>query len=90
MRSELIGWLSKMTGEFKYDIETFLLAVNFVDRFLAVTFAVAADQLKLLGSAALLVAAKKVPISSTLINVSYLNNLTLSMRIFFGRRKPIN
>ncbi len=60
MRSELIGWLSKMTGEFKYDIETFLLAVNFVDRFLAVTFAVAADQLQLLGSAALLVAAKKV------------------------------
>lgn len=63
MRSELIAWLSKVTGEFSYDIETFLLAVNFVDRFLAGTspYLVAADRLQLLGSAALLVASKKVP-----------------------------
>lgn len=86
MRSELIGWLSKMTGEFKYDIETFLLAVNFVDRFLAVTFAVAADQLQLLGSAALLVAAKKV-LDLIIFYISFPNNLTLSMRISFRKEE---
>ena len=59
MRSELILWLGKVNRQFKYDIETFLLAVNFVDRFLAVTV-VSADRLQLLGLAAILVAAKKV------------------------------
>lgn len=60
MRSELISWLGKVNRQFGYDIETFLLAINFVDRFLAVTV-VSADRLQLLGLAAILVAAKKVP-----------------------------
>lgn len=59
MRSELIIWLGKVNRQFGYDIETFLLAVNFVDRFLAVTV-VSADRLQLLALAAILVAAKKV------------------------------
>lgn len=59
MRSELIIWLGKVNRQFGYDIETFLLAVNFVDRFLAVTI-LSADRLQLLGLAAILVAAKKV------------------------------
>lgn len=61
MRSELIIWLGKVNRQFGYDIETFLLAINFVDRFLAVTV-VSADRLQLLGLAAILVAAKKVPL----------------------------
>jgi hypothetical protein len=59
MRSELIGWLGKVNRQFGYDIETFLLAINFVDRFLAVSM-VSSDSLQLLGLAAILVAAKKV------------------------------
>lgn len=59
MRSELIVWLGKVNRQFGYDIETFLLAVNFVDRFLATTL-FPGDQLQLLGLAAILVAAKKV------------------------------
>ena len=54
-----------------------------MDRFLAVTFAVAADQLQLLGSAALLVAAKKV-LDFISFNILFPDNLTLSMRIFFS------
>ncbi|KZS17744.1 G2/mitotic-specific cyclin B, copy E-like protein [Daphnia magna] len=62
MRSELISWLGKVNRQFGYDIETFLLAINFVDRFLAVTV-VSADRLQLLGLAAILVAAKKEEVS---------------------------
>ncbi len=68
MRSELIIWLGKVNRQFGYDIETFLLAVNFVDRFLAVTV-VSADRLQLLGLAAILVAAKKVPLSDSFYEV---------------------
>ena len=60
MRSELIIWLGKVNKQFGYDIETFLLAVNFVDRFLAATMLLPLDNLQLVGLAALLVAAKKV------------------------------
>lgn len=69
MRSELIIWLGKVNKQFGYDIETFLLAVNFVDRFLAVTV-MSADRLQLLGLAAILVAAKKVFLSKTVFQIS--------------------
>lgn len=59
MRSELIIWLGKVNRQLGYDIETFLLAVNYVDRFLAASV-ISADRLQLLGLAAILVAAKKV------------------------------
>ena len=63
MRSELIIWLGQVNKQFGYDIETFLLAVNFFDRFLASTLnLVTADQLQLVGLAAILVAAKKVSV----------------------------
>ena len=73
MRFKLIGWLNKTTVDLSYDIETFLLAINFVDRFLAgkssylmtverLQVLGPADRLQLLGSAALLVASKKVNI----------------------------
>jgi hypothetical protein len=67
MRSELIIWLGKVNKQFGYDIETFLLAVNFVDRFLAATMLLPLDNLQLVGLAALLVAAKKVLFIVTLV-----------------------
>lgn len=62
MRSELIIWLGKVNRKLGYDIETFLLAVNYVDRFLGASV-ISADRLQLLGLAAVLVAAKKVTIA---------------------------
>jgi len=60
MRSKLISWLVQVNHQFEFDMETFLLSINFVDRFLATT-PVDKNCLQLLGVAALLVAAKKVP-----------------------------
>jgi len=58
MRSKLITWLVQVNRQFEFDMETFLLSINFVDRFLATT-PVDKNCLQLLGVAALLVAAKK-------------------------------
>ena len=58
-RAELVQWLAKVSRQFKYEMETFLLTVNYVDRFL-VTTPLAFSCLQLLGVAALLVASKKV------------------------------
>lgn len=81
MRYTLIGWLSKTTVDLSYDIETFLLAINFVDRFLAgkssylmtverLQVLDPADRLQLLGSAALLIASKKVQVPLTILPLS--------------------
>jgi len=56
-RAILVEWLAEISLRCRMLSETFLLAVNIVDRFLSVR-AVARDRLQLVGSAALLVACK--------------------------------
>jgi len=58
MRAILLDWMLQVCAELAFKRETYYLAVNLVDRYLAVHHAVVRDRLQLVGLAALLVAAK--------------------------------
>jgi len=58
-RSAYIQWLIKSVEQFKFDFETFLLAVNLFDRFMAITELKYDYDQKMAIAAAFLVAAKK-------------------------------
>ncbi|GFR87383.1 G1/S-specific cyclin-E-like [Elysia marginata] len=58
MRSILLDWLSEVCEVYRLHKETFMLAVDFIDRYLSVTTNVPKTQLQLLGISALFVAAK--------------------------------
>ncbi|GFN95957.1 G1/s-specific cyclin-e1 [Plakobranchus ocellatus] len=58
MRSILLDWLSEVCEVYRLHKETFMLAVDFIDRYLSVTTNVPKTQLQLLGISSLFVAAK--------------------------------
>ncbi|XP_040929809.1 cyclin-A1 [Betta splendens] len=58
MRLVLVDWLAEVTQEYKLCSETLHLAVNYVDRFLSRAARVTRAKLQLVGTAALLIAAK--------------------------------
>ncbi|RUS69001.1 hypothetical protein EGW08_023237, partial [Elysia chlorotica] len=58
MRSILLDWLSEVCEVYRLHKETFMLTVDFIDRYLSVTTNVPKTQLQLLGISALFVAAK--------------------------------
>jgi Cyclin, N-terminal domain len=66
-RSIYIQWLINSVEQFEFDFETFLLAVNLFDRFMAITALKHDYDQKMAIAAAFLVAAKKV--SKTLLLV---------------------
>ncbi|XP_022070058.1 cyclin-A1 isoform X2 [Acanthochromis polyacanthus] len=58
MRTILVEWLVEVVQEYKLRSETLHLAVNYLDRFLSCTAYVKRGKLQLVGTAALLIAAK--------------------------------
>ncbi|XP_030602628.1 cyclin-A1 [Archocentrus centrarchus] len=58
MRVILVDWLVEVVQEFRLHTETLHLAVNYLDRFLSCTAYVTRSKLQLVGTAALLIAAK--------------------------------
>ncbi|KAM9729004.1 cyclin-A1 [Menidia menidia] len=58
MRVILVDWLVEVVEEYKLSSETLHLAVNYLDRFLSCTACVKQGKLQLVGTAALLIAAK--------------------------------
>ncbi|KAI3373731.1 hypothetical protein L3Q82_022314, partial [Scortum barcoo] len=58
MRVILVDWLVEVVQEYKLRSETLHLAINYLDRFLSCTAYVKRDKLQLVGTAALLIAAK--------------------------------
>ncbi|XP_026185145.1 cyclin-A1 [Mastacembelus armatus] len=58
MRVILVDWLVEVVEEYKLRSETLHLAVNYLDRFLSCTAYLKRDKLQLVGTAALLIAAK--------------------------------
>ncbi|XP_029924727.1 cyclin-A1 [Myripristis murdjan] len=58
MRVVLVDWLVEVTQEFKFHYETLYLAINYMDRFLSCTASVKRSKLQLVGTAAILLAAK--------------------------------
>ncbi|XP_041808338.1 cyclin-A1 [Chelmon rostratus] len=58
MRAILVDWLVKVVQEYRLRSETLHLAVNYLDRFLSCTAHVKLGKLQLVGTAALLIAAK--------------------------------
>ncbi|XP_059207424.1 cyclin-A1 isoform X2 [Centropristis striata] len=58
MRVILVDWLVEVVVEYKLRTETLHLAVNYLDRFLSCTANVKRGKLQLIGTAALLIAAK--------------------------------
>ncbi len=58
MREAVVAWLSDASADFELLRETFLLAVNYMDRYLSRTPVDEPDRLQLLGVACLLLAAK--------------------------------
>ncbi|KAM9788932.1 cyclin-A1-like [Neosynchiropus ocellatus] len=58
MRTVLVDWLAEVTYEFQLSPETLHLAINYLDRFLSRTRIVKRSRLQLIGTAALLIAAK--------------------------------
>ncbi|XP_053704148.1 cyclin-A1-like [Synchiropus splendidus] len=58
MRLVLVDWLAEVTYEFQLSPETLHLAINYLDRFLSRTRIVKRSRLQLIGTAALLIAAK--------------------------------
>ncbi|KAM7374486.1 hypothetical protein PAMP_007141 [Pampus punctatissimus] len=58
MRIVLVDWLVEVVQEYKLRSETLHLAVNYLDRFLSCTAYVKRGKLQLVGTAALLIAAK--------------------------------
>ncbi|XP_037543901.1 cyclin-A1 [Nematolebias whitei] len=58
MRVILVDWLVEVVQEYKLSSETLHLAVNYLDRFLSCTAFVKQGKLQLVGTAALLIAAK--------------------------------
>ncbi|XP_068186542.1 cyclin-A1 [Antennarius striatus] len=63
MRVVLVDWLVEVAQEYKLHSETLYLAVNYLDRFLSRTKSVKRSKLQLVGTAALLTAAKYEEIS---------------------------
>ncbi|XP_068600393.1 cyclin-A1 [Brachionichthys hirsutus] len=63
MRAVLVDWLAEVGQEYKLHSETLHLAVNYLDRFLSRTKCVERNKLQLVGTAALLTAAKHGEIS---------------------------
>ncbi|XP_069001674.1 cyclin-A1 [Embiotoca jacksoni] len=63
MRVILVDWLVEVVHEFNLHSETLLLAVNYLDRFLSSTACVRRRELQLVGTSALLIAAKYEEIS---------------------------
>lgn len=57
MRTILVDWLSEVCEEYKLQSETFCLAISYIDRFLSFMSVVRA-KLQLVGTAAMLIAAK--------------------------------
>uniref|UniRef100_A0A087YCP4 G2/mitotic-specific cyclin-B2 n=1 Tax=Poecilia formosa TaxID=48698 RepID=A0A087YCP4_POEFO len=58
MRVILVDWLVEVVQEYKLGSETLHLAVNYLDRFLSYTTFIKRNKLQLVGTAALLIAAK--------------------------------
>ncbi|XP_071389217.1 cyclin-A1 [Centroberyx affinis] len=58
MRIILVDWLMEVSQEYKLRSETLYLAVNYLDRFLSCTASVKRGKLQLVGTAAVLLAAK--------------------------------
>ncbi|XP_071760080.1 cyclin-A1 [Centroberyx gerrardi] len=58
MRIILVDWLMEVSQEYKLRSETLYLAVNYLDRFLSCTASVKRGKLQLVGTAAILLAAK--------------------------------
>jgi cyclin-A len=58
MRAMVVSWLVEVVAEFRLSQDSLHLAVCLLDRFLSITLAVPRSQLQLVGTAALLVAAK--------------------------------
>ncbi|XP_034034155.1 cyclin-A1 [Thalassophryne amazonica] len=58
MRLVVVDWLVEVVQEYKFGSETLYLAVNYLDRFLSGTVNVRRSKLQLVGTVALLVAAK--------------------------------
>ncbi|XP_056140304.1 cyclin-A1 [Lampris incognitus] len=58
MRIVLVDWLAEVSQEYKLHGETLYLAVNYLDRFLSQTMSVKRGKLQLVGTAAILLAAK--------------------------------
>ncbi|XP_041656608.1 cyclin-A1 [Cheilinus undulatus] len=63
MRVILVDWLVEVVQEYELRSETLLLAVNYLDRFLSHTAYVKRGKLQLVGTAALMIAAKYEEIS---------------------------
>lgn len=68
MRFILVDWLVEVVQEYKLSTETLYLAVNYVDRFLSGTAFVKREKLQLVGTAALMIAAKFEEISPPELN----------------------
>ncbi|XP_072301610.1 cyclin-A1 [Eucyclogobius newberryi] len=68
MRFILVDWLVEVALEFKLHSETVFLAVNYVDRLLSSTALVKRRKLQLVGTAALMIAAKHEEISPPELN----------------------
>ncbi|XP_026228148.1 cyclin-A1 isoform X2 [Anabas testudineus] len=68
MRVILVDWLVEVVQEYKLRSETLHLAVNYLDRFLSCTAHVKRGKLQLVGTAALLIAAKYEEISPPELN----------------------
>ncbi|XP_011619938.1 cyclin-A1 isoform X1 [Takifugu rubripes] len=58
MRATLVNWMVEVVREYKLRSETLHLSVNYVDRFLSQTTSVRRDKLQLVGTSALMIAAK--------------------------------
>ncbi|KAM3601134.1 uncharacterized protein V6R79_008245 [Siganus canaliculatus] len=63
MRLILVDWLVEVVVEYKLHSETLFLAVNYLDRFLSYTAYLKRSKLQLVGTAALMIAAKYEEIS---------------------------
>lgn len=81
MRAILVDWLVEVVQEYKLHFETLHLAVNYLDRFLSCTAHVKRGKLQLIGTAALLIAAKYEEIIPPELNeFVYITDNTYTMK----------
>ncbi|XP_047463957.1 cyclin-A1 [Mugil cephalus] len=81
MRVILLDWLVEVIQEYRLNSETLYLAVNYLDRFLSCTVHMKRSKLQLVGTAALLIAAKYEEISPPDLNeFVYITDSTYTKR----------
>uniref|UniRef100_A0A3Q2ZU04 G2/mitotic-specific cyclin-B2 n=1 Tax=Kryptolebias marmoratus TaxID=37003 RepID=A0A3Q2ZU04_KRYMA len=81
MRVILVDWLVEVVQEYKLSSETLHLAVNYLDRFLSCTAFIKQGKLQLVGTAALLIAAKYEEILPPELNeFVYITDFTYSKK----------